>query len=157
MQRKRRTRQHVIEELGVNFLERQVLRRGHQLQRPSLREYGWDAVMFHFSSDGSVENGEVRFQVKATDNLKTDRGIIRCRVRTGDVHYWYWEDPPFVLVVYDAEKGRAFWLHLRGYIDDHPGLLELDQETLTMRVPITNKVTLRAVDQWRQLSLDNAR
>jgi len=157
VQRKRRTRQHVIEELGVNFLERQVLRRRHQLQRPSLREYGWDAVMFHFSPDGSVENGEVRFQVKATDNLKTDRGIIRCRVTTGDVHYWYWEDPPFVLVVYDAEKGRAFWLQLRGYIDDHPGLLELDQETITMRVPITNKVTLRAVDQWRQLSLDNAR
>lgn len=80
-----------------------------------------------------VQNGEVRFQVKATDNLRVNRGMVRCRVRTGDLHYWYWEDPPFVLVVYDAEKGRGFWLHLRGYIDDHPGLLESDQETITMR------------------------
>lgn len=157
MQRKRRTRQHVIEELGVNFLERQVLRRGHQLQHPSLREYGWDAVMFHFSPDGSVENGEVRFQMKATDDLKTSRGMIRCRVRTADVYYWYWEDSPFVLVVYDANKDRAFWLHLRTYVDDHPGLLESDQNTITMRISIPNKATLRAVDQWRELSLGNAR
>ncbi len=113
--------------------------------------------MFHFSPDGSVENGEVRFQMKATDDLKTSRGMIRCRVRTADVYYWYWEDSPFVLVVYDANKDRAFWLHLRPYVDDHPGLLESDQYTITMRIPITNKATLRAVDQWRELSLGNAR
>ena len=157
MRRKRRTRQHVIEELGVNFLERQVLRRGHQLQRPSLREYGWDAVMFHFSPDGSVENGEVRFQVKATDHVKTTRETIRCRVSTADVHYWYWEDSPFVLVVYDAKTEGAFWLHLRSYVDGHPRILASGQNTVTVRIPITNKVTLRAVDRWRDLSLSSAR
>ena len=45
--------------------------------------------MFHFSSDGSVENGEIRFQVKATDDLKTTREMVRCRLETADVHYWY--------------------------------------------------------------------
>ncbi len=102
MTRKRRTRQHVIEEMGVNLLERQVLRRAYQLQRPSLGEYGWDAAMFHFSPDGQIENGEVRFQVKATNNLNIADVTIRCRVETADLHYWYWDEFPFVLVVYDA-------------------------------------------------------
>jgi len=113
--------------------------------------------MFHFSGDGSVENGEVRFQVKATDDLKTNRGIIRCRVKAADVHYWYWEDSPFVLVVYDAKEDRAFWLHLRAYIDDHPRLVESEQSTVTVRIPMGNRVTLRAVDRWRELSLATAR
>ena len=78
-------------------------------------------------------------------------------ITSADVHYWYWEDAPFVLVVYDANKDRAFWLHLRSYVDDHPGLIASGQNTVTMRIPITNKATLRAVDQWRDLSLDNAR
>ncbi len=41
--RKRRPREHVIAEMGVNFLERQVLRRGHQLRRVPEPEYGTDA------------------------------------------------------------------------------------------------------------------
>jgi hypothetical protein len=113
--------------------------------------------MFHFAPDGSVENGEVRFQVKATDDLKVSRGIIRCRVETADVHYWYWEDSPFVLVVYDAKNDRAYWLYLRAYVDKHPRLLESDQSTVTVRIPMRNKVTLRAVDNWRELSLATAR
>jgi hypothetical protein len=113
--------------------------------------------MFHFSPDGSVENGDVRFQVKATDDLKVNRGMIPCRLETADVHYWYWEDSPFALVVYDAKKDRAFWLYLRAYVDDHPRILESERRTVAVRIPIGNKVTLRAIDQWRDLSLANAR
>jgi hypothetical protein len=47
--RKRRPREHVIAEMGVNFLERQVLRHGHQLRRVPESEYGTDALMLHFS------------------------------------------------------------------------------------------------------------
>ena len=62
-----------------------------------------------------------------------------------------------MLVVYDAKKDCAFWLYLRSYLDDHPHLLESEQNTVTVRIPMTNKVTLRAVDQWRELSLANVR
>ena len=155
MARKRRTRQHVIEEMGVNFLERQVLRRGHQLQRPSLREYGCDATMFHFAKNGEIEDGEVRFQVKATDTLKiVDSGrSVSCRVEVAHVQYWYWQTPPFVLVQYDAVKERAFWFHLQHYVDSQPRLLAPQRKSATLRIPMSNALTIRAVDRFRQISL----
>ena len=68
--RKRRPREHVIADMGVNFLERQVLRCGHQLLRVPQPEYGTDALMRHFCPESNeIEDGWVEFQVKATDNL----------------------------------------------------------------------------------------
>lgn len=81
--RKRRPREHVIAEMGVNFLERQVLRRGHQLRRVPEPEYGTDAMMLHFSPESrEIENGWVEFQVKSTDQLSiSDNGqSVACTV-----------------------------------------------------------------------------
>ena len=58
-----------------------------------------DAAMFHFSPDGQIENGEVRFQIKATNHLNIADDIIRRRVEIADLHYWYWDEFPFVLIV----------------------------------------------------------
>jgi hypothetical protein len=156
MQRKRRTREHVIEEMGLNFLERQILRRAHQLQRFQQREYGWDATMFHFAESGEIEDGEIRFQVKATDHLDLQGDAVRFRVATADLHYWYWQHLPFVLVIYDAQRGRAWWVHLQSFVDGHPDLLNPRRKTVTLTIPATNKVNLRSVDQWRKLSLEIA-
>src|SRR5688572_21956431 len=92
--RKLRPRQHVIAEMGVNFLQRLVLRRGHQLRRVSEPEYGTDALMLHFSPETrEIENGWIEFQVKATDELKIlEQGkSVACTVDLAHVHYWYWE------------------------------------------------------------------
>jgi hypothetical protein len=81
--RKRRVRAHVIADMGINFLERQVLRRGHQLKRVDEPEYGTDALMLHFSPESrEIENGWVEFQVKATDNPKfvSNGEYIACQV-----------------------------------------------------------------------------
>lgn len=152
MRRKRRTREHIIEEMGVNHLERHVLRRGHQLQRFQQREYGWDATMFHFADNGEIEDGEIRIQVKATDHLDVQAGVIRFRVATADLHYWYWQYLPVVLVIYDAQADRAYWVHLQPFLDEHPGLLNPRRKTVTLTIP-TKKVNLRSIDRWRQLSL----
>ncbi len=37
---------------------------------------------------------------------------------------WYFEFYPVVLVVFDAERSRAFWLHVQDYIDRKPTILE---------------------------------
>lgn len=155
-ERKRRTRQHVISDLSYNFLEGKVLLRGHWLDAPR-NDYGIDATMFHHDSRGMIENGEVRFQLKATDKLKVGRGRkwIAQRVDARDVRYWCFEPFPVVLVVYDAEKGRAVWLHIQQYIEEHPELMQSDTETLTLRIPASNKLDLRAIDRFRQLSLDS--
>jgi len=156
--RKRRTRQHVIEEMGVNFLERQVLRRGHQLQRPSLREYGCDATMFHFAANGEIEDGEVRFQIKATDVIRRihDGRSVVCRVETAHVRYWYWQTIPFVLVQYDAASNRGYWVHLQPYVDSHARLLSRQRKSVSLHLPVSNVLTVRAIDRFRQISLDIA-
>lgn len=90
--RKRRTREHVIEDLSQNYLERKVLLNGHMLRRPE-RDYGVDVTMFHFAENGEIENGEVRFQLKATDTLKViEQGrVVSFPVQSKDLRYWAWK------------------------------------------------------------------
>ncbi len=153
-QRKRRPREHVIAEMGLNFLELHVLRRGHQLRRVTEPEYGTDALMLHFSPETrEIENGWVEFQVKATDNLKIiDHGkSVACTVEMAHVHYWYWQvDHPFILVLYDAKKHRAFWIDMQAYVDENT---PRGGKTWTVRIPTRNKLTLTAVDRFRTMSL----
>ena len=96
-QRKTRTFEHVLEDLSENFLERKVLERGHVLQRPR-RDYGVDVTMFHYAESGEIENGEIRFQLKASKSLKLIKNgeFISMPIATGDLHYWSLEFYPFI-------------------------------------------------------------
>ena len=155
--RKRRTREHIIEEMSANFLERKVLQRGHMLVRAPQREYGWDATMFHFSpQNGEIENGEVRFQLKATDRIDSSKKYASCRVQTKDLHYWYWEDQqmPFIVLLYDAESECGYWVRVRQHVDDIKLEINPDQETIDLRIPWSNRLTVKTIDRFRQLSLD---
>lgn len=154
-QPKTRPRSHVIGEMGVNFLERQVLRRGHQLRRVPQPEYGTDAQMHHWTADGRPERGFIEFQVKATDTLKfvDNQRSVTCRVTLCDLHFWHYIiEQPVVLVLYDAEKHRGFWVDIQESIQGRE--FEEDQDEAIIRIPTSNKLTLRAVDRFRQLSLD---
>lgn len=153
--RKRRTREHIIEDLSENHLERMVLNAGHLLRRPS-RDYGVDVTMFHFSENGELENGEVRFQLKATDELKlvSDGKYATVRVKTGDIQYWSMEFYPFILVLYAAQERRAFWIGIDEILDQS---LDLDQQTETIRIPVSNKLSERAIELLRLRSIDVVR
>jgi hypothetical protein len=153
-QRKRRVREHVIADMSVNFLERQVLRRSHQLLRIPQPEYGLDAMMLHFADTGEIENGVVFFQAKATDSPDLiDHGkSVAAVVETAHLHYWYWvSHHPVILVLYDAAKHRGFWLDVQRYVDEHSPNVKGD--TLTLHIPVSNRLTVRAVDDFRRLSL----
>ena len=157
--RRRRTREHVIAALSVNFLERKILQRGHKLDRPSEVEYGTDATMFHYAEDGSTENGEVRFQLKATDNLKViEKGrFISVVVDMANLRHWIYEVVhPFILVIYDVANDRGYWLDILEYANE-TGIDATDEnhvaETVTLRVPAKNRLTVFAVDHFRTLSL----
>ena len=142
--------------MGVNFLERQVLCRGHQLRRVPEPEYGTDAMMLHFSPESrEIENGWVEFQVKSTDRLRisADGQSVACNVEFAHVRYWYWEivAHPFILVLYDAKQHCAFWVDIQSYVDSHS--ID-DQETLTVHIPFQNELTVTAIDHFRELSLE---
>jgi hypothetical protein len=151
--RKSRPRSRVIADMSVNFLERQVLRRGHRLIRiPKESDDGTDAIMrTHHPETTEVETGQIDFQLKATDNLRTDDGTsIPCIVEMAHLHFWYHQlFHPFILVLYDAQKHRAFWLDVRA--------LENESLRITLRIPERNKLTVTAVDRFRTLLLDRTK
>ncbi len=153
--RKRRTREHVIEDLSENHLEREVLLNGHLLRRPQ-RDYGVDVTMFHFADDGTIENGEVRFQLKATDVLKlVEQGTaVSFPIKTGDLHYWALEIYPFILVVFDAQAERAFWLHVQDYVKRHPDSVNSERKSVSVRIPVSNRLTVESVAAFRKMSLE---
>lgn len=130
------------------------MQRGHWLDAPR-NDYGIDATMFHHNERGEVESGEVRFQIKATNRLVCSRNgrWISQRAMVRDLRYWYFEPYPVILVVYDAKRNRAYWLHVQEYLDRHPSHMETMADSVTLRVPMHNKLNLHAVDRFRKLSL----
>lgn len=156
--RKRRTRQHVIADLGVNYIERQVLQGGHVLERVRY-DYGLDLVMYTFSPSGEAENGEVYFQVKATERLRwaADRRAIAWKVSQADLRHWLHEPMPIVLVVYDALAERAFWLYVQAYFEGERRLdLSGTGASVTVHIPVDNhfrKEALSHLTRCRDLVL----
>jgi hypothetical protein len=67
--RKQRTRQHVIADLSVHYVEGFILEEGHTAQRFS-GDYSYDLVMRTFDGNGYAERGAVYFQLKAAEYLR---------------------------------------------------------------------------------------
>jgi hypothetical protein len=153
----------VIADMSVNFLERQVLRRGHRLIRvPEESDYdGTDALMRTHDPDTTfAEPGQSDFQLKATDHLQfVKQGqSVACRVEMAHLHFWYWQTfHPFVLILYDAQKHRAFWLDVKRWVDAHREKFEYHRERgarqITLQIPSKNRLTVKAIDHFRSMLL----
>ncbi len=63
--RKQRTRQHHIEDFGMNHIEFHVLVADCTLQRHSY-DYGYDAFITTYNENGEAENGRIEIQLKST-------------------------------------------------------------------------------------------
>ena len=120
-----------------------------------VHDYGIDLLMFTYSDDGETENGHVEIQLKATDNprfVNADKEIAM-RVDVADLNQWQWEPMPVVLVVYDARRDRAYWIHIQNYIED--ARLTLDRsDRATLRIPVENRVNKRSIRYLRRLRDD---
>ena len=149
--RKRRTRQHVIADLGVNFVERQALMRGHSVER-WLHDYGMDMVLWMFDDRGEVEPGLVFVQVKATDRpaLATSGGFVSCRIHRADLRAWLDQPMPVILALYDAVGDRAWWLYVQAVFGGVNRFRSVGgSATLTARIPTANVLDVAAIDRFR--------
>jgi hypothetical protein len=147
---KRRTREHIIADLSVNHVERFILQCGWTAQRVS-PDYGIDLVMDTFDARGRIENGVVKFQLKATDSLQvvSHRQAIAIRLDWRDVVYWLNEWMPVILVVYDAKQDRAWWLYLQESLREEAGEKRVRQSArLTVHVPLSNVLDTQAIRQF---------
>jgi Domain of unknown function (DUF4365) len=154
-ERKLRTREHVLADLSVNHVERQVLLRGFAVNRLA-SDYGLDLQMRTYNDGGEVESGHVLFQVKATDSLQLlqDERTIVVRVEVADLKAWQDEWVPVILVVYDGKGDRAYWLYVQRYLDDKQVSGEdllTEQDRVSIRIPRKNRLNRTAIEQIRQL------
>jgi hypothetical protein len=109
-----RTRGHVLADLSINYVERQVLLCGCSVQRVH-SDYGYDLMMSTYNAQGEIEGGIVFFQVKATDHLPVlaDGKAIAWSISRRDLRLWFNEAYPVILVVYAGPDDRAYWLHVQ--------------------------------------------
>jgi hypothetical protein len=147
--RKRRTRQHIIADLSVNHVERIVLRSGNTVERIQ-HDYGIDLLMYTYDSNGEYENGDVRLQVRATERLEESprQAAISWRVETAHLRHWLNEPMPVFLIVYDANRERAYWSYVQRYFEARRRKIPGRQRTVSLDIPADNVLTEEAVREF---------
>ena len=61
---------------------------------------------------------------------------------------------PVVLVVYDGQKDKAYWLHMQQYLDEKNisvDDLSTEQDRVTVRIPVKNRLNRRAIEIFREI------
>ncbi|MGG6268448.1 DUF4365 domain-containing protein [Leptolyngbya sp. AN03gr2] len=149
MVKKRRTRQHIIADLSVNFVERLVLRCGHTVQRIN-NDYGIDLLITTYDRNGEAENGNIYVQLKATDNLTllADQEAIPFKIRRADLELWSQELMPFLLILYDAQQEVAYWLYVQAYFRQQGIEVASLKETHTLHLKKRNILNAEAIQQF---------
>lgn len=145
--RKRRTREHVIADLGIHHVEGFVLRCGWTVER-TRHDYGIDLLMRTDDTTGEVENGEIALQVKASDSLRrsSDQRSVRLRLEWRDLLFWLNEAMPVILVAYDAVEEQGYWLHVQRYLRDREWAARMGASaTVTVLIPTQNVLDEPAV------------
>src|SRR5262249_3229423 len=112
--RKRRTRQHVIADQSVNYVERFIIDEDHTAQRLE-RDYGYDLLLFTYDDQGYAEPGVAFLQLKASETLTPSGSHYVYDLDIRDYHLWMAEDAPVVLVLFDSTRRRAYWLHVQPF------------------------------------------
>lgn len=149
MVRKRRTRQHIIADLSVNFVERAVLQCGYSAERIS-QDYGIDLYISTYDSNGEIENGIICVQLKATDTLEllADQETIPLKIKRADLELWGQELMPYILILYDAQQDIAYWLYVQAYFQQQEIDITTLSETHTLHLKKQNILNAEAIRKF---------
>lgn len=154
MQRKRRTREHIIADLSVNHIERFVLLCGHTIEKIS-SDYGYDLILYTYTSEGELENGNIYIQVKATDNIRfiSNGQAASFSLKKKDLNTWLAEPLPVILILYDAVRNRAYWLYVQEYFESVRDFDIKKVKSITVSISLSVIVSANPVSE----SLQNLR
>ena len=149
--RKRRTRAHIIADLGYNHLEKQVLLADYTIQR-IIYDYGYDGYIQTFRDNGEVEANSIFVQLKSTDNLKLiakEENSIIFDLSIRDLELWLLGKEMMLLVIYDAQLDQAFFVELRDYFAEKHEDLQNIHKFVRIYIPYKNILNPTAVKQLR--------
>jgi hypothetical protein len=148
MLKKRRTREHVIADLGVHHVEGVVLECGWTTERIR-HDYGYDLAIFTYTEDGFLESGLILVQVKATENL-TDQNnaeFLSWTLDTRDIRSWRSEIMPVAFVVCDTSEKTAYWVNVQDFFADKD--VSDEQIYMRCRIPRSNRWDVNSLTNFR--------
>jgi hypothetical protein len=135
----------------VNYVERFIIDAGHTVQRVE-KDYGYDLLLFTFNEQGYAEPGLAFLQLKASETFEPSGNDVAFDLDVRDYHLWMMNRMPVVLVLFEASRRRAYWLHVQAYFQAHaarrprPGA-----RTVRVRVPTRQLLNRRAIARMRRL------
>ena len=149
--RKLRTRQHVLEDLSYNFVEKQVLLGFCTYIRYAHREYSYDASISTFDDRGELEPENILIQVKATEHSKFSKKHqgYELALDTRDIELWLEEVWPVLLIFYDGVKDLGYFIELHEYFKENRLVLEELNKTKTIFISPKNVFRPQTVKEYR--------
>jgi Domain of unknown function (DUF4365) len=150
--KKQRTRQHIIEDLGFNNVEKQVLLTGCILHR-YIADYGYDGEIHTFDEAGYYETGYALFQLKSTDKSKfvQQHNAFAFDLSKRDLELWLYERVPVLIILYDSSTDKSYFIELQSYFRQHKKTLEDVNKFVRIYIPLENIFNVEAVQFVRQL------
>lgn len=150
--KKRRTRQHIIEDLGLNHIERQILLTGNTFRRFGDNDYGYDGMIETFNKQGETQNLTFMVQLKSTDNIQLSpqkEGFI-VDLSKRDLEHWLESRLTVLLILYDAKEEIAYFVDLQSYFNENRLLLRNVRKFVRIFLPpksIFNKTAMQELQK----------
>ncbi len=148
---KQRTREHVIADLSVNFVERLVLKCGFVARR-LVPDYGYDLQLDTFDEQGRLEDESILLQLKATDTAGRYELATEARfsfpVSGKDYRRWIDAAMPVFLILFDAAIEEAYWLHVQDYHSTRQ--VGVEGDTIRVHVPQNHVLGVQTIRMMRQ-------
>jgi hypothetical protein len=150
--RKRRTRGHIIEDLGFNHVERQVLLAGYTVQK-IIQDYGYDGFIQTYFENGEIEADPIIFQLKSTDHIKksTDGVSILIDLNVRDLEYWLSGQFVMILILYDAMNHKAYYVELKEYFKKNRTILSKVRKFVRINISLEHQVDAQSIINLRKL------
>ncbi len=154
--RKRRTKEHIIGDLGYNYVERQILLAKYTMTLIQ-QDYGYDGIITTYDYNGEIENGYILIQVKATQSIKYSKKNkgFKFSISRKDLNHWA-KDPSIVLLVlYDEPNHLAYFIDIQYYLRKKNINLLTVVKYLDIFFPIENLFNAQSVIKFRNLKNKN--
>jgi Domain of unknown function (DUF4365) len=144
--RKQRTRQHIIEDLSFNHIEKQILLAGFTMNRNS-NDYGIDGYIQTFRHTGEIHEKTIDFQLKSTDNIQylEKKQAHTFDLSIDDLEFWLSKDRQMLLILYDAQKDIAYYIDLAIYFQKNRKSLAEINKFVRVYLPIHQVLNPQAV------------
>ena len=150
---KQRTREHIIEDLGFNHVERHVLHAGYVLRRISHNDYGNDGTIDTFNELGEIENLYIYFQLKSTDNIHyvMSKKAFTFDLSREDLEFWLYNTNPVILILFDAEKEVAYFMDIQAYFNKNRLVFRKMRKFVRVYFPEKDILNTKAILELRKL------